>query len=49
MSKKEGIKIILSGVNDYVRSVLVKNGFNELIGEENICPNINVALEKSKQ
>ena len=49
MSKKEGIKIILSGVNDYVRGVLVKNGFNELIGEENICPNINVALEKSKQ
>ena len=48
MSKKEGIKIILSGVNDYVRSVLVKNGFNELIGEENICPNINVALEKAK-
>jgi SulP family sulfate permease len=49
MSKKEGIKIILSGVNDYVRGVLVKNGFNELIGEENICPNINVALEKAKQ
>ena len=48
MSEKEGIKVILSGVNDYVRGILAKNGFNELIGEENICPNINVALEKAK-
>lgn len=48
MSKKEKIKIILSGVNDYVRGVLEKNGFCELIGEENICQNINEALEKAK-
>lgn len=48
MSHKEGIKIILSGVNEYVKSVLEKNGFNELLGKENICPNINVALEKAK-
>jgi SulP family sulfate permease len=48
MSEKEGIKVILSGVNDYVRGILAKNGFNELIGEENICPNINIALEKAK-
>lgn len=49
MSKKEGIKIILSGVNDYVRDILNKNGFKELVGEENICPNINEALERAKQ
>lgn len=49
MSKKENIKVILSGVNEYVHEVLEKNGFYELIGEENICPNINVALEKAKQ
>ena len=49
MSKKENIKIILSGVNDYVRSVLAKNGFYELVGEENICPNSNQALERAKQ
>ncbi len=49
MSKKENIKIILSGVNDYVRGVLVKNGFEELVGKENICPNINEALERAKQ
>lgn len=49
MSKKENIKIILSGVNDYVRGVLVKNGFEELVGKDNICPNINEALERAKQ
>lgn len=49
MSKKENIKIILSGVNDYVHGVLVKNGFEELVGKENICPNINAALERAKQ
>ena len=49
MSHKEGIKVILSGVSDYVRDTLTKNGFNELVGEENICPNINVALEKARQ
>ncbi len=48
MSNKEGIKVILSGVNDYVKSILEKNGFNELLGKENICPNINVALETAK-
>ena len=25
-----------------------KSGFYELLGEENICPNINVALERAK-
>ncbi len=49
MSKKENIKIILSGVNDYVHGVLVKNGFEELVGKENICPNINEALERAKE
>ena len=49
MSKKEGIQIILSGVNDYVRGILTKNGFDRLIGEDHICPNINVALEKAKE
>ncbi len=48
MSHKENIKVILSGVNDNVRKVLVKNKFNQLLGEDNICPNINIALEKCK-
>ena len=31
-----------------VADALEKSGFNELLGKENICPNINVALEKAK-
>lgn len=45
MSHKNGIDVILSGVNDNVKSVLLKNKFDLLLGEENICPNINIALE----
>ena len=45
MSQKENIHIILSGVNDQVHAVLDKSGFYELLGKENICSNINEALE----
>ncbi len=47
MSQREGITIVLSGVNEKVHAVLQKSGFYELLGEENICPNINIALEKA--
>ena len=48
MSHKENIQIVLSGVNEKVQKVLEKTGFlYNLIGEENICPNINVALERA--
>ena len=49
MSHKEGIEIVLSGVNEKVYKVLAKTGFYNLLGEENICPNINVALERAKE
>jgi SulP family sulfate permease len=49
MSQKENIKIVLSGVNEKVFAVLEKAGFNELLGKENICPNINVALERARE
>ena len=45
MSQKENIHIILSGVNEHVHAVLEKSGFYELLGKENICSNINEALE----
>ena len=45
MSKKENIHIILSGVNPKVYGVLEKSGFCQLLGKENICSNINEALE----
>ena len=48
MSQKEKTTVILSGVNENVHNVLEKAGFYELLGKENICPNINVALERAK-
>lgn len=48
LSQKENIHIILSGVNEKVHTTLEKSGFYSLIGKENICSNINEALEKAK-
>ena len=48
-SKKEGVQIVLSGVNPNVRIALEKAEFTKLIPTENICSNINVALERSKE
>ena len=48
MSQKDNIQIVLSGVNEKVHKVLEKSGFYSLLGQENICPNINVALERAK-
>lgn len=47
MSQKENIHIILSGVNDKVHKVLERSGFYELLGEDNICSNINEAAAKA--
>lgn len=44
MSHKNGIDVILSGVNEEVRKVLIKNKFDILLGGQNICDNINSAL-----
>jgi SulP family sulfate permease len=49
MCKKDNIQVVLSGVNEKVQKVLVKTGFlYNLVGEDNICPNINIALERAK-
>ena len=49
MAQREKTTIVLSGVNEKVHKALEKSGFYELLGEKNICPNINVALERSKE
>jgi SulP family sulfate permease len=49
MSQKEGIQVVLSGVNPKVHAVLHKVGFDKMLGEENICSHINIALERAKQ
>lgn len=45
---KKNIQIVLSGVNGKVLEVLCKSGFNELIGNENICSHITIALDRAK-
>lgn len=47
LSKDDGIQMILSGVNQKVRGVLTKADFDQKIGEENICSNINEALARA--
>lgn len=49
MSQKENIHIILSGVNPQVHDVLERSGFYTLLGKENICSNINEALDVARK
>ena len=46
-SHRVGTEVVLSGVRDNVRVSLLAHGFGTLLGEENICPNINVALARA--
>ena len=48
MSQHDGITIVLSGVVPKVESVLKNNGFNQLLGEENICNHIDIALARAQ-
>lgn len=47
LSQAEHIHMILSGVNEQVHGVLTKSGFDQKIGAENICSNINEAVAKA--
>ena len=49
MSQKEDIQIVLSGVNEKVEAVLMKNGFEKLLGRENICNHIDLALARARE
>ena len=49
MSFKNKIVVVLSGVNPQVHNALHKAGFYDLVGEKNICPNINVALSRAEE
>jgi SulP family sulfate permease len=39
----------LSGVNEKVRNVLIKSRMDEKIGIENICANIEEALDRARK
>jgi SulP family sulfate permease len=49
MSQREGIQVVLSGVNEKVQAVLHRAKFDELVGSENICSHINIALDRAGQ
>lgn len=46
-SKRDGIQVVLSGVRHNVRLMIEKSNLPMMIGEENICNNINIALARA--
>lgn len=49
MSQKEGIQIVLSGVTEKVHLQLNKAGFYDIVGQDNICSHIDIALDRAKE
>ena len=49
ISKKEGIQIVLSGVTQKVDAQLTKAGFQDIVGTENICSHIDLALARARE
>ncbi len=49
MSRQDNIHVILSGVTPKVHEVLMRNDFGKLLGEENIQPHINMALQRAEE
>ncbi|MBE6261215.1 MAG: sulfate permease [Prevotella sp.] len=49
MSQKEGVTVVLSGVNPKVDAVLKRNNFQQLLGEKNICNHIDLALARAAE
>ena len=47
MSRREGIQVVLSGVNPTVQTVLNRADFADIVGAENICSHINIALARA--
>ncbi len=43
------LTVVLSGVNEKVETVLKRNNFQRIIGEENICNHIDLALARAKE
>ncbi|MDR0982027.1 MAG: sulfate permease [Culturomica sp.] len=49
LSSKDKIRLVLSGVNDKVRSVISRSDLYAQIGEENICSNIQEAITRATE
>lgn len=48
-SQREGIRIVLSGVRPEVRAVIERSSLPGMIGEENICSDIKIALRRAEE
>lgn len=49
MSHNEGIEVVLSGVCEKVHKQLEKARFYDILGNNNICSHINLALERANE
>jgi SulP family sulfate permease len=49
MCSQLGVKVVLSGVNPNVMRVLEKAGLDEIVGKENICSHISLALKRAEE
>jgi SulP family sulfate permease len=49
MCAQLGVKVVLSGVNPSVMKVLKNAGMEEVVGKENICSHISIALNRAEE
>ena len=49
MCSQMGVKVVLSGVNPKVMKVLEDAGMDDVVGKENICSHINLALKRAEE
>ena len=49
MCSQLGVKVVLSGVNPNVMNVLHKAGMDKLVGKDNICSHISLALKRAEE
>ncbi len=49
MCSQMGVKVVLSGVNPQVMKVIEDVGMDDVVGKENICSHINIALKRAQE
>ena len=49
MCSQMGVKVVLSGVNPQVMKVIEDAGMDDVVGKENICSHINIALRRAEE
>lgn len=49
MCSQMGVNVVLSGVNPKVMKVIEDAGMDDVVGKENICSHINLALQRAQQ